>query len=148
MNMFDMKDKMSTILSRDNNNILIGGGTNTYEIFKILIGFVLIITGLFIFGMKDYWKQIEAKVINVYENMNQCQVNVTYTLDDVIYHKNIILPGIYNCNYNDKIDVYYYTSNPNIIVLNTYNYFIFAISLILLGCMSLLCVENYSSIKI
>ena len=152
MNMFDMKDKISTILSRDNNNIMIGGGKSSYayNIFKLLVGILLIITGLFVFGMRDYWKPIEATVINVYDNMNQCQVNITYTLDDIIYHKNIILPGLYSCNYNNKIDIYYYSSNPNIISLNTYNYFIFAISLISLGCISLLCVEdiNYSSIKI
>ena len=38
MNMFDMKENISTILSRDNNNILVGGGgakTSTYEIFKM-----------------------------------------------------------------------------------------------------------------
>lgn len=145
MNMFDMKENISTILSRDNNNILVGGGgakTSAYEIFKMLVGIMLIITGLFVFGMRDYWRIIEAKVINVYDNMNQCQVNITYTLDEVIYHKNIILPGISNCNYNDKIDIYYYTSNPNIIALNTYNYFIFAVSLISLGCISLFCVED------
>jgi len=143
MNMFDMKDKISSILLRDNNNVLIGGGNSyVYEIFKLIIGIMLIITGLFVFGMKDYWTKIQAKVINVYDSMNQCQVNIVYTIDDVVYHKNIVLPTSYQCNYSNKIDIFYYTSNPNIIQLSVDNYFFFGVVFIILGCLSLLCLDE------
>ena len=143
MNMFDMKEKISSILLRDKNNVLIGGGKSyVYEIFKLIIGIMLIITGLFVFGMRDYWNQVEAKVINVYDSMNQCQVNIVYTIDDVVYRKNIVLPTAYQCNYSNKIDIYYYTSNPNIIQLSVDNYFIFGVVLIIFGCLSLLCLDD------
>lgn len=144
INMFDMKEKISSILTRDKNNVLIGGGNSyVYEIFKLIVGIMLIITGLFIFNMRDYWNQIQAKVINVYDSMNQCQVNITYTIEDVVYRKNIVLPTSYNCNYSDKIDIYYYMSNPNIVQLSVHNYFIFGLSLIILGCLSLFSTNEF-----
>lgn len=143
--MFDMKDKISTILARNRNNILIGGGKDSfgYEIFKIIVGIILIITGLVIFGMREYWQKINTKVINVHNNMNQCQVNISYKVNDIIYYKNIVLPGSYICNYNNTLEIYYNTSNPNIILLDTTNYFIFAISLIILGSLTLYTVSNF-----
>jgi hypothetical protein len=145
LNMFDMKDKISSILSRNSNNILIGGGTNSfaYEIFKIIVGIVLIIVAFVIFGMREYWEKINAKVINVHDNMNQCQVNIAYKIDDIIYYKNIVLPGSYVCNYNDTLEIYYNTSNPNIVLLDTTNYFVLAISLIILGAMTLYTVNDF-----
>lgn len=141
--MFDMKDKISSILSKSNNNILIGGGSKGYEIFKIIIGIFLIALGLAIFIMREYWERIEASVINVHDSMNQCQVNIAYKVNDVIYYKNIVLPGAYACNYNDKLEIFYNISNPNLILLDTTNYFILAISLIILGSITLYSVNDF-----
>jgi hypothetical protein len=143
LNMFDMKDKISTVLSRNNNNILIGGGNSAVcEILKIIIGFILIIIGIIIFFMKEYWEKIEAKIINIYDTSNQCQVNISYKINDVIYYKNIVLPGAYTCSYSDKIDIYYNITNPNLILLDTSNYSIFAVVLIILGATTLYTIND------
>ena len=143
--MFEMKDSIKTILSRDNNNILIGGGKlHTFDTLKIIIFVLLISTALFIFYMTEYFIQVKAKVINVYDAMNQCQVNVMYKIDDVIYHKNIVLPRTYGCSYNDEMILYYYKFNPNIIYLNTHNYSILSLILIILGILTIFSLSYFN----
>lgn len=137
--MFNIDDKLSNILARDNDNILVGGGKNAFLFIKLLVGMLLLITAIFIFNMIDYWKRINANIINV-NNDSQCQIDINYVVDDVSYTKTIIMPIANNCNYNKTIDIYYYITNPNIIQLNVYKYYLFSFILIILSVFCLLSV--------
>lgn len=123
-----------------NNNM--GGGNGFYTMYtssciSMIVGIIIIIIGFVLLWFKNDLVESEAIVVNRScgtnsNNMNECKINITYTVDLIQYSK-IITMDKSNISDNSTIKIYYQQSEPNSIQLVNPNYSVIGIGLVIVG---------------
>lgn len=134
--------KLSNLI--ESNNML--GGGNEYNFthgLVLLIGLIILIIGVILCLVKNDWIKTIALIENTQcsDKTNDCKQIIKYIVNSQLYTK-VITTNKNNILNDSNIEVYYQESNPNIVRLNSHNYLMIGISLIILGVFAIIFTYN------
>jgi hypothetical protein len=108
------------------------GGGSSYML-KLIFGIILIVIGVIFGYIPSNYSSTNATVENVTTDNLYKYVTVNYTIKDKQYTKQVILGRNHNLVKNSTITLYFDKNDPNIINLDTFNYYIMSFIFILFG---------------